>query len=101
MLYEKSNGIKVRYWTYVPNVLGFETQIMEFSTCLPPSLCSSVSTVSGYGLDDQAIKVQSAAEARDFSSNFCVETGSGAHPASSQMGSAVNDVSDGKVIWGH
>jgi hypothetical protein len=36
---------------------------------------SSVSTVSGYGLDD-----------RDFSSSLCVQTGSGAHPVSCTMG---------------
>jgi hypothetical protein len=46
---------------------------------------SSVSTVSGYGLDDRAVGVRSPAEAKDFSSNLCVQTGSGAHPASSPM----------------
>jgi hypothetical protein len=34
--------------------------------------------VSDYWLDDWAIEVQSPAEAKDFSSNFCVQTGSGA-----------------------
>jgi hypothetical protein len=47
---------------------------------------SSVSIVSGYGLDDRAIEVRSPAEARGFSSSLCVQTGSGAHPASSTMG---------------
>jgi hypothetical protein len=42
--------------------------------------------VSDYGLDDRAIGVQSPAEAKDFSSNLCVQTGSGAHPASCTMG---------------
>jgi hypothetical protein len=42
---------------------------------------SSVSIVSGYGLDHRAIEVRSLAEAKDFSSNLCVQTGSGAHPA--------------------
>jgi hypothetical protein len=37
--------------------------------------------VSDYGLDDRAIGVRSPAEAKDFSSNLCVQTGSGAHPA--------------------
>jgi hypothetical protein len=46
---------------------------------------SSVSIVSAYGLDDPAIEVRSAAEAEDFSSNLCVQTGSEAHPASSTM----------------
>jgi hypothetical protein len=47
---------------------------------------SSVSTVSKYGLDDLAIEVRSSTEARDFSSNLCVQTRSGAHPASCTMG---------------
>jgi hypothetical protein len=37
--------------------------------------------VSDYGLDDRAIGVRSPAGAKDFSSNLCVQTGSGAHPA--------------------
>jgi hypothetical protein len=42
--------------------------------------------VSGYGLDDQAIEVRSQAEAKDFSFSLCVQTGSGAQPASCPMG---------------
>jgi hypothetical protein len=38
--------------------------------------------VSDYGLDE----VRSPAEAKDFSSSLCVQTGSGAHPASCTMG---------------
>jgi hypothetical protein len=47
---------------------------------------NSASIVSGYGLDDRKIEVRSPAEAKDFSSNLCVQTGSGAHPASCLMG---------------
>jgi hypothetical protein len=47
---------------------------------------SSGSIVSGYGLDDRAIGVRSPAGAKDFSSNLCVQTGSGAHPASCTVG---------------
>jgi hypothetical protein len=47
---------------------------------------SSVSIVSDYGLDDRAIGDRSPAGAKDFSSNLCVQTGSGAHPASCIMG---------------
>jgi hypothetical protein len=47
---------------------------------------SSGSIVSDYGLDDRAIGVRSPAGAKDFSSSLCVQTGSGAHPASSPMG---------------
>jgi len=41
---------------------------------------------SDYGLDDRAIGVRSPAGAKDFSSSLCVQTGSGAHPASCTMG---------------
>jgi hypothetical protein len=47
---------------------------------------SSGSIVSDYGLDDRAIGVRSPAGAKDFSSNLCVQTGSGYHPASCTMG---------------
>jgi hypothetical protein len=47
---------------------------------------SSGSIVSDYGLDDRAVGVRSPAEAKDFSSNLRVQTGSGAHPASCTMG---------------
>jgi hypothetical protein len=50
------------------------------------SWVSSGSIVSDYGLDDRAIGVRSPAGARDFSPILCVQTGSGAHPASCTMG---------------
>jgi hypothetical protein len=50
------------------------------------SRISSGSIVSDYGLDDRAIGVRSPAGAKDFSSVLCVQTGSGAHPGSSAMG---------------
>jgi hypothetical protein len=58
--------------------------MMPLSTVCEPG--SSVSIVSGYGLDDQMIEVQSLAEAKDFSSNLCVQISSVAHPASCTMG---------------
>jgi hypothetical protein len=42
--------------------------------------------VSGYRLDDRAIEVRCPAGTKDFSSSLCVQTGSGAHPASCTMG---------------
>jgi hypothetical protein len=42
--------------------------------------------VSDYGLDDRVIGVRSLAGAKDFSSSLCVQTGSGAHPATCIMG---------------
>jgi hypothetical protein len=50
---------------------------------------SSISIVSGYRLDDRAIEVRFPAEAKDFSSNLCVQTGSGAHAASCTLGTGV------------
>jgi hypothetical protein len=47
------------------------------------SRVSSGSIVSDYGL---AIGVRSPAGAGDLSSSLCVQTGSGAHPASCTMG---------------
>jgi hypothetical protein len=47
---------------------------------------SSFSILSGYGLDDQTIEVQSPAEAKDFSCSLCVQSSSGAHPAFCTMG---------------
>jgi hypothetical protein len=59
-------------------------QSLFFYWCSEPG--SSVSMVSGYGLDDRAIEVPSPAEAKDFSCSLCVQTGSGAHPSSFTMG---------------
>jgi hypothetical protein len=47
---------------------------------------SSGSIVSDYGLDDREIGVRFPAGAKDFSCSLCVQTGSGAHPASCTMG---------------
>jgi hypothetical protein len=47
---------------------------------------STGSIVSDYGLEDRAIGVRSPAGAKDSSSNLCVQTGSGAHPASCTIG---------------
>jgi hypothetical protein len=47
---------------------------------------SSVSIVSGYKLEYRTIEVRSPTTEKDFSSSLCVQTGSGAHPASCTMG---------------
>jgi hypothetical protein len=52
--------------------------------------------VSDYGLDDRAIGVRSPAGAKDFLSSLCVQTGSGAHPASCTMGN-VDPIHGGKA----
>jgi hypothetical protein len=47
---------------------------------------SSGNIVTDYELDDRAIEVRSPTGAEDFSSSPCIQTGSGAHPASYPMG---------------
>jgi hypothetical protein len=59
---------------------------ITFKFALSLSRSSSVSTVSGYGLDYRAIEVRSLAGAEEIPSSLCVQTGSGAHPASCPMG---------------
>jgi hypothetical protein len=56
----------------------------QFDTCYTGEPGSSVAIVSGYGLDDRVIEVRSPAEAKGFF--LCVQTGSGAHPASCTVG---------------
>jgi hypothetical protein len=46
---------------------------------------SSVSIVSGYGLEGRAIEVRSSTETKDFSSSLCIQTSYGVHPASCLM----------------
>jgi hypothetical protein len=77
----------IRHVTVPKTPLG-RTMSFDIHTKYPQALFklrqpgSSVSIVSGYGLDDREIEVRSLKEATDFSSNLCVQTGSGAHPAS-------------------
>jgi hypothetical protein len=77
---------------------GGETEIFFIHT-RAWSRVSSGSIVSDYGLEDRAIGVRSPAEAEDFSSSLCIQTGSGAHLASCPMGTGV--LSPGvKARWG-
>jgi hypothetical protein len=62
------------------------TKYLSRYCVLTRSRVSSGSIVSDYGLDDRAIEVRSPAGEKDFSSSLCVQTGSGAHPASCTMG---------------
>jgi hypothetical protein len=69
------------------NFLYYITKIYKYISSYPVrSRVSSGSIVSDYGLDDRAIEVRSPAGVKDFSSILCVQTGSGAHPASCTMG---------------
>jgi hypothetical protein len=83
-------SIPVRFWKDPGYISAQETvYLIEVFPNFTQSLGepgSSVSIVSDYGLDDRAIRVRSPAGAKDFSSILCVQTGSGAHPASCTMG---------------
>jgi hypothetical protein len=57
--------------------------LVRVDVCEPGS---SVSILSGYGLEDREIEVRSPAEAKDFSFILCVQTDCGAHPASYTVG---------------
>jgi hypothetical protein len=59
---------------------------LECATFYTEEPGSSVSIVSDYGLDDRTIGVRFPAGAKDFSSSLCIQTDSGAHPASCAMG---------------
>jgi hypothetical protein len=50
----------------------------------------AVSIMPGYRLDDRTIEFRSPAEIKDLSCSLCVQTGSGAHPASCTMGIGVH-----------
>jgi hypothetical protein len=73
---------------------------MTLLLCFIVSWGSLVSIVSGYGLDDRAIEVRSPAGVKDFSSILCVQTGSGAHPASCRV-CARGPFPGGKAQLGH
>jgi hypothetical protein len=64
------------------------TQESVFSSCsmLRGEPGSSVSIVSGYGLEDGRSRFDPRQRQKDFSSSLCVQTGSGAHHASCTMG---------------
>jgi hypothetical protein len=72
------------------------TQVFSFRSFVWREPGRSVSTVSGYGSDDRVIEVRSPAEARDLSSSLCVQTGSGADPASCKMGTG-SPIPEGKA----
>jgi hypothetical protein len=57
----------------------------RFATGLKESRDSSVGTELGYGLDDRGSRVRFSAGAGNFSLNYRVQNGSGAHPASYPM----------------
>jgi hypothetical protein len=69
---------------YITNFQTIANYIV-IHTIINKSRSSSGSIVSDYGLDDWAVEVRSPT-GTEFSSSPCVQTGSGAHPASYPMG---------------
>jgi hypothetical protein len=86
MYFAEELKVPVYFAFIITVVMGNSHTVSTHLLLLPGSRVSSGSIVSDYGLDDQAIEVRSLAGAKDFSSNLCVQTGSGAHPASCTMG---------------
>jgi hypothetical protein len=89
----QSTAVILKLCLMVPQFSNFSLvflllQVVRFFFALffPGEPGSSGSVVSDYGLDDRAIGVRSPAGAKDFPSSFCVQTGSGVHPASCTMG---------------
>jgi hypothetical protein len=60
---------------------------------------SSASIVSGYRLDARRSTFDPRQKRNDFSSSLCIQTGSGAHPASCPMGTG-GPFPGGKAILG-
>jgi hypothetical protein len=79
----RCSSLNVRH--KVPH-LYFNIVTVIIAINIQSSRVSSGSIVSDYGLNDRAIGVRSAAGAKDSSSNLCVHSGSGAHPASCPVG---------------
>jgi hypothetical protein len=62
------------------------TYVLHISWALMESRDSSVGIALGYGSDDCGFRVRFPEGAGNFSFHLCVQTGSGAHPASYPMG---------------
>jgi hypothetical protein len=68
------------------SVTDMKTSDLQMYVVVTRSRVSSGSIVSDYGLDDRENELRSPVRAKDFSCILCVQTGSGAHPASCTMG---------------
>jgi hypothetical protein len=75
----------IYYYKYYINRI-FNQNYFSFLISRSGSRVSSGSIVSDYGLNDRAIGVRFLAGETNFSSSLCVQTGSGAHPASCTIG---------------
>jgi hypothetical protein len=73
---------KLRFW-FLFATTTTTTTTTDYYCCEPGS---SVTIVSGYDLDDRAITFDPRQRPKNFSSILCVQTGSGANPASCTMG---------------
>jgi hypothetical protein len=80
---------QLKMWAYIKLTMILGLTLLTFtisSNLVVKSTVCPYRIVSDYGLDDRAIGVRFSAGAKDFSSSLCVQTDSGAHPASCPMG---------------
>jgi hypothetical protein len=75
-------------WFDRPNIIQWTVQIIKLLSVCDPG--SSVSIVSGYGLDDRSSRFDPRKRRKYSSSSLCVQKGFGANPASSSLGTEVN-----------
>jgi hypothetical protein len=89
------------FTTHHPNVFSPNLSLSEGRAGIDwvPSNKMLFLPLSDYGLDDRAIAVRSPVGAKDFSSILCVQTGTGAHPASCTMGTG-GSFPGGKIAAG-
>jgi hypothetical protein len=71
----------VSFWDHFCDTLSFQPLLQILK-----SQDNSVGIVTGHRLDDWIIAIRFPAVAGNFSLQYCVQTGSGAHPASYPMG---------------
>jgi hypothetical protein len=70
-------------WTRLHGAISQTVSFLcSWMCCIYTQFYEPGSSVSGKGLDDRAIEVRFPADAKDFFSSLCVQTGSGAQPAS-------------------
>jgi hypothetical protein len=77
---------------------GWHAALARVLNFIIPSWSTSVSIVSDYRLDDRG---SIPAEAKDFSSSLCAQTGSEAHPASCIMGTVGSFPPGGVTLTTH
>jgi hypothetical protein len=76
----------MRWWNFGFWCHGVSLIFINVQIFMQAQWRSSVSMMSDYGLDNWTTGFRSPTETENFFSSLCVQTGSGAHPASCTMG---------------